>query len=144
MSQGGTAEKKLRPDDYSLTHHSQMQGASEKDAETWNTEYRAFAASLGLSQMEASQIAQIHLDGVARWSRMSPDQQEQFGHEQTAMLHGVLAKTGDAEAQIRAATETLKRASGKDVDVARICRQVGAEQALELVIAAQRIARGRQ
>ncbi len=136
-----SAEKTLRPDEYSLTHHAHLNGAPAKDVEAWNTEFRTFASQLGLSKSEASQIAQIHLDGVVRWNRMLPDQQEQFGHEQTVMLHGVLAKNGDAEAQIKAATNTLKLATGQDVDVARICRQVGAEQALELVIAAQRIAR---
>lgn len=131
----------LKPEDYRLPHHSQMQGQSAQAVEAWNGEFAQFASQLGLSQLEASQIAQIHLDGVARWSRMSEDERENYGHAQTAMLHSVLAKQGDPEAQIKAATNTLKLATGRDVDVARIARQVGSEQALELVIAAQKIAR---
>jgi hypothetical protein len=52
-----------------------------------------------------------------------------------------LAKQGDPDEQIKAASKVLTLAGGRQVDIARVCRQVGAEMALELVHQAQRIAR---
>jgi hypothetical protein len=54
---------------------------------------------------------------------------------------GVLAREGNLDARIKAAQTVLKNCGGCDIDINRICRQVGAEMALELVLQAERLAR---
>jgi hypothetical protein len=73
---------------------------------------------------------------------MSEDGKINFAQEQSVTLLGVLARDGqDPDARIKAAETILKNRGGRAVDISRVCRHVGAEMALELVLQAERLSR---
>jgi hypothetical protein len=147
ISQGSTnVERAPSAEDYRFAPHTvtneqarQVDGA--KAVEQFNTEHAQWAAALALSPQAASAIMGMQLDGAARFTSMSEDQKINYGQEQAVMLLGTLAREGDPDARIKAAQTVLKNRGGRDIDINRICRQVGAEMALELVLQAERLAR---
>jgi len=147
MSTGSTKEERApTADDYRFAAHPITQEAAQsvdgaKAVEQFNAEHAQWAASLELSPQAAGAVMQMQLDGAARFTAMSEDQKVNFGEQQRGMLLGILSREGDPDARIKAAQQTLKNRGGRDIDINRICRQVGAEMALELVLQAERVAR---
>ena len=113
----------------------------EKAVDAFVKEHSEWSASLSLSREAASAINEMLLDGTARFTSMSEDEKVNYAQEQAVMLLGTLAREGDPDARIKAAQTVLKNRGGRDIDINRICRQVGAEMALELVLQAERLAR---
>jgi hypothetical protein len=139
-SQRTPVEPKVRAQDYRFASHPLTAHASDKDAETFNAEHAAWYAALGITPQGANAIMQMHLDGAARFSRMTEFEKENYGAKQTQDLRNVLARGGDPDARIAAAQKTLKATGGRDMDLGRMASQIGAEAALELVLHAEKIA----
>jgi hypothetical protein len=113
----------------------------DKAVEAFVREHAEWSAALALSPQAASAINEMLLDGTARFTSMSEDEKVNYAQQQTVTLLGILARDGDPDARIKAAQTVLKNRGGRDIDINRICRQVGAEMALELVLQAERLAR---
>lgn len=69
---------------------------------------------------------------------MDKDEASMWSQRQTALLHSVIG--ADAEAKLKAASDTLSRASGRKLDLAAIVASNGADVALTLYHQAQALA----
>lgn len=125
-----------------VTNEQARQVEGEKAVEQFYAEHAEWSAALALSPQAASAMTEMLLDGTARFNSMSEDQKINFAQDQSVMLFGILARDGqDPDARMKAAETVLKNLGGRAVDINRICRQAGAEMALELVLQAERLAR---
>jgi len=143
-----TVARAPQPDDYvtAFKPHpviNEMLGQvdGQKAVDQFVKEHSEWSASLSLSREAASAINEMLLDGAAKFTAMSPDEQINFGQEQTVRFVGLMARDGqDPDARIKVAETILKNRGGRDIDVRRVCKQAGAELALELVLQAERLA----
>jgi hypothetical protein len=113
----------------------------EKAVDQFHKEHSEWYASLAMSPQAAGAITDMLLDGTQRFNAMDEDQRINFAEAQKITFSRILAKEGDPDARIKAAETVLTQRGGRPIDLNRICRQVGVDLALELVLQAERLQR---
>jgi hypothetical protein len=144
-----TVARAPQPDDYvtAFKPHpviNEMLGQvdGQKAVDQFVKDHSEWSASLSLSREAASAINEMLLDGASRFNAMGEDEKINFGAEQSVILLSVLARDGaNPDERIRQAQIVLKNRGGRDIDIQRLCKQAGAELALELVLQGERLLR---
>jgi len=130
------------PSDYSFPIASRLPDAPVADVQKYHDELASFAADLKLPADLAKSLVDSHLDAAAREGRMTEDQREDYGREQTQAFRTALGT--DADARIKAAQDVLNRVSGRQVDLSKIVKSNGADVAIALLFQAEHLAATRK
>src|SRR5215469_13073257 len=82
---GAKTETTPTADEYRFDYSPALEAMRPDDAKAWETDHRELFSNLGLSQELARAITSEFFDGAERFSRMSTDEQENYGVAQTGM-----------------------------------------------------------
>jgi len=142
QSSGKLTDRPVAPSDYKLPVAQHMPDASPANVQSYSDELSKLAASIQLPKESAAALTDAHFDAVRREATSTPDERSMFAQQQTTMLHTALGP--DAEARIRAASDTLSKASGRTLDLSKIVNTNGASVALNLLFQAEVLAKQRK
>jgi len=139
QSSGKLTDRPAAPADYSFNVAAHMPDAPAENVQNYAGELAKLAAAVQLPKESAQALVDDHFSAVKATAGMSGEEKAQFGQREMAALHNVLG--ADAEARIKAASETLARTSGRKLDIAAIVQSNGASVALTLIHQADVLAR---
>ena len=144
IARGGSklTDREPQPSDYSFPIGGRFPDAPVADVQKYHDELASFAADLELPADIAKSLVDSHLDAAAREGRMTEDQREYYGREQTQAFRSALGT--DADARIKAAQDVLNRVSGRQVDLSKIVKSNGADVAIALLFQAEHLAATRK
>lgn len=139
QSSGALMDRPAAAADYSLSVAPHMPDAPVEGVQSYSRELASLAAAVQLPKENAQALVDDHFAAVAATAGMSAEEKGQYAQRETAVLHNLLG--ADAGAQIKAASDTLSRASDRKLDLAAIVQSNGASVALTLFHQAQVLAR---
>ncbi len=135
---GSLTDRDLAPADYNLHIDYRLPDNTPAAAvDGFRSEFAALSAELKLPPAHAQSLVHAHLDAVQQTGRMNDVEREVWGRAQTAVLESALGS--DADAQIKAAETTLRKASRREMDLHKIVASNGAAVALQLIQQAQHL-----
>ena len=135
---GSLTDRDLAPADYNLHIDYRLpDNAPAAAVDGFRSEFAALSAELHLPQDHAQSLVHAHLDAVQQTNRMSEVEKEAWAREQTGILESALGS--DADAQIKTAETTLRKASRREMDLHKIVSSNGAAVALQLIQQAQHL-----
>lgn len=120
---------------YSLNVAQHLPDTQPQDVQHYSGELTTLAASLNLPA-NAQAVANAHFAAVKETAMMDKGEIALWSQRQTTMLHSIIG----ADAKLKAASDTLSKASGRKLDLPTIVASNGADVALTLYHQAQALA----
>jgi len=139
QANGKLTDRPIAPGDYTLRVARHLSDAPAETVQQYAGELASLAAAVQLPKESARALVDDHFAAVKATAGMSAEEQGHYAQRETAMLHAALGP--NAEQQINVASDTLSKASGRTLDLAKIVCSNGASVALTLLQQAEVLAK---